>query len=125
MTNAKIADMIIPNMSDYWKKSTVTEADRKAYYFASWLNGGLESFVSEVDVPMVNDSMVCFESHLVARLGLPPNKFLVAIINLLGCELVHFNSNAIAALCCFTMLCECWPGIARDTSMFWYFYSPT
>jgi hypothetical protein len=77
-----------------------------------------------VDVPTVDGStMVCFEYHLVAGLGLPPNKFLVAIMNFLRCELVHLNPNAIVALSCFTMLCECWLGIALDTSLFWYFYS--
>jgi hypothetical protein len=42
----------------------------------------------------------------------------------LGCELVYFNLNTIAALSCFAMLCECWLGIASDTSLFWYFYAP-
>jgi hypothetical protein len=41
----------------------------------------------------------------------------------LGCELVHFNPNAITALSYFTMLYECWLGIAPDTNLFWYFYS--
>jgi hypothetical protein len=41
----------------------------------------------------------------------------------LSYELVHFNPNAIATLSCFSMLCECWLGIARDISLFWYFYS--
>jgi hypothetical protein len=67
--------------------------------------------------------VVCFESHLVTGLGLLPGKFLVAIMNLFDCELVHFNLNAIAALNCFTKLCECWMGIAPDSSSFWYFYS--
>jgi hypothetical protein len=86
----------------------------------------LKSSVSEVDVPTVDGSIVVyFESHLVIGLGLPPSKFLVAIMNFLGCEMVQFNPNAIAALSYFTMLCECWLGIAPDTSLFWYFYSPT
>jgi hypothetical protein len=68
--------------------------------------------------------VVCFESHLIAGLSLPPSKFLVAIMNFLGCELVHFNPNAITALSCFSMLCECWLEIPTDTSLFWYFYSP-
>jgi hypothetical protein len=102
----------------------ITEADHQAYHSAGWLTGGLESLVSEVDVPIVDGStVVYFECHLVAGLGLPPSKFLVTIMNFLGCELVHFNLNAITALSCFTMLCECWLGIAPDTSLFWYFYS--
>jgi hypothetical protein len=35
--------------------------------------------------------MVCFESHQIAGLGLTPSKILVAIMNFLGCELVHLN----------------------------------
>jgi hypothetical protein len=74
---------------------------------------------------MVDGStMVCFESHLVAGLGLPPSKFLVAIMNFLRCKLVHLNPNTITTLSCFTMLCEWWLGITSDTSLFWYFYSP-
>jgi hypothetical protein len=61
---------------------------------------------------------------LIAGLGLPLSKFLFAIMNFLGCELVHFNPNAIATLSCFAMPCECWLEIAPDTSLFWYFYSP-
>jgi hypothetical protein len=42
--------------------------------------------------------VVCFEPHLVAGLGLPPSKFLVAVMSHLGYELVHFNLNTITAL---------------------------
>jgi hypothetical protein len=111
------------NMADV-KKSTITKDDCLAYHATGWLGGGLESLVPKVDIPTVDGStMVCFESQLVAGLGLPPSKFLVAIMNFLGCELVHLNPNTIATLSCFTMLCECWIGIAPDTSLFWYFYS--
>jgi hypothetical protein len=34
-TAAKIADKTVPDMSDYWKKSTITEADHQAYHSAS------------------------------------------------------------------------------------------
>jgi hypothetical protein len=117
----KMADNKVPNMADYWKKSTITEVDRQAYHDFSWLTSNLMSIVPEVDVPI---TVVCFESHLIAGLSLPPSKFLVAIMNFLGYELVHFNPNAITALRCFSMLCECWLEIAIDTSLFWYFYSP-
>jgi hypothetical protein len=69
--------------------------------------------------------MLCFESHLIAGLGLRPSKFLVSIMNFLGCSLIHFNPNALAALSSFTMLCECWLRIPSDSSLFWYYYSPT
>jgi hypothetical protein len=104
----KMANKDTPMLSDYWKKSTVTEADRSAYHTTGWVGGALESFSPEVDIPTVdNSTVVYFESHLIARLGLPPSKSLVSIMNFLRCELVHLNPNAIAALCCFTMLCEC------------------
>jgi hypothetical protein len=75
--------------------------------------------IPEVDAPTTHGSTVmCFESHLIAGLGLPHSKLLVAILNYLGCELVHFNPNAITALSYFSLLCECWLGIAPDTSLF-------
>jgi hypothetical protein len=104
---------------------TVTKVDRHAYHSFGWLNGGLESTVPTVEYPTVdNNIVVCFESHLVVGLGLQPSKFLVVVMSHLGCELVHFNQNAIATLSCFMMLCECWLGIASDTCIFWYIYSP-
>jgi hypothetical protein len=108
MAAAKMADNTTPEMVDYWKKKMVTEANRKAYHSFGWVNGGLESSVHIVEYPIVDGTtMVCFESHRVAGLGLPPSKFLVAMMCHLWCELVHFNPNTIAALSCFTMLCEC------------------
>jgi hypothetical protein len=108
----KMADNKVPEMSDYWKKSTIIEADRQAYHDFGWLTGDLISTVPEVDFPTTHGSIVvCFESHLIAGLGLSPSKFLVSIMNFLSYELVHFNPNAIATLSCFSMLCECWLGI--------------
>jgi hypothetical protein len=59
----------------------------------------------------------------LCELGLPLSKFLVSILNYVGCELAHLHSNAISALSSFTMLHKCWLGIPSDTSLFWYFYS--
>jgi hypothetical protein len=104
----KMADNKVPEMSNYWKKSAITEADHQANHDFGWLSGNLMSTVPEVDFPTTHGSIVvCFESHLITGLGLPPSKFLVAIMNLLGCELVQFKPNAITALSCFSMLCEC------------------
>jgi hypothetical protein len=115
----KMMEKTTPEMVDYWKKMMVTEADRHAYHSFGWLNGGLESTVRTVEYPTVDGTIVvCFESHLIAGLGLPPSKFLVAVMSQLGCELVHFNLNAITVLSCFTMLCECWLGIVPDISLF-------
>jgi hypothetical protein len=101
----------------------ITEANRNAYLATGWLLGEAVSSISDLEFPTVDTTtIVCFESHLIARLGLPPSKFLVSILNFLKCELIHLNLNTIIALSCFTMLCECWLGISPDTSLFWYFY---
>jgi hypothetical protein len=98
----------IPELADFFKKTSVTEDDRRAYHDRGWLTGNLVSFIPEVDVPTVEDSTIlCFESQLAAGLGLPPSKFLSSIMNYLGCLLVHLNANAISALSSFVMLCEC------------------
>jgi hypothetical protein len=105
---AKMADEEIPELTDFFKKTTVTEDDCKAYHNHGWLPGNLLSFILEIDVPTVEGSTVlCFESQLVARLGLPPSKFLFSIMNYLGCSLVHLNPNTIFTLSSFVMLCEC------------------
>jgi hypothetical protein len=106
---------------DFFKKMTVTEDDRRAYHDRGWLTSNLISFVPEVDVPTVEGSTIlCFESQLVAGIGLHPSKILSSIMNYLKCSLVHLNTNAILPLSSFVMLCECWLGIPSDTSLFWY-----
>jgi hypothetical protein len=115
----------IPELTDFFKKTTVIEDDRRAYHDRGWLTGNLVSFIPKVDVPTVEGStIICFESQLAAWVGLPPSKFLSSIMNYLGYSLVHLNSNTISALSSFVMLCECWLGIPSDTSLFWYYYSP-
>jgi hypothetical protein len=65
----KMATKTTPMLFDYWKKSTVTEADRSAYHITGWLAGGLESFIPEVDVSMIDNSIV-FVLNLISLLGL-------------------------------------------------------
>jgi hypothetical protein len=114
----------IPELTDFFKKTTMTEDDCRAYHDREWLTGNLVSFIPEVNVPIVEGStIIYFESQLVAGVGLPPRKFLSSIMNYLGCSLVHLNSNAVSTLSNFIMLCECWLGIPPDTSLFWYYYS--
>jgi hypothetical protein len=115
----------IPELTDFFKKMTVTKDNRRAYHDHRWLTSNLVSFIPEVHVPTVEGStIIYFESQLDAGIGLPPSKFLSSIMNYLGCSLVHLNSNTISALSSFIMLCECWLGIPLDTSLFWYYYSP-
>jgi hypothetical protein len=114
----------IPELTNFFKKTNVSEEELQTYHSHGWLTGNVLSSIPEVDVPTVHGSSVlCFESNLLAGLGLPPSKFMAAIMNYLGCSLVHFNSNVIATLSSFVMLCECWLGIPPDSSMFWYYYS--
>jgi hypothetical protein len=121
----KMDDGEIPELTDFFKKTIVTEAERKAYHDLGWLSGNLIYFIREVDVPTIEGSTIlCFECQLAAGLGLPPSKFLPSILSYLGCSLVHLNTNTVSALSSFAMLCECWLGIPPDTSFFWYYYFP-
>jgi hypothetical protein len=116
----------IPELSDFFKKTSVTVGERQTYHKRGWLTGNVISSVPEVDVPTIEGSTtICFESHLIAGLELLPSKFLVTIMGYLNYELIHFNPNDISALSTFVMLYECWLGIEPDTSLFWYYYSPT
>jgi hypothetical protein len=121
----KMVEEKIPELTDFFKKTTVTEDNRRAYHDREWLTDNLISFILEVDVPTIDGSIIlCFESQLAAGLGLPPSKFLSSIMNYLECSLVHLNTNVVSALSSFIMLCECWLGIPPDTNLFWYYYSP-
>jgi hypothetical protein len=116
----------ILELSDFFKKTSVTNDERQAYHEHGWLTGNVISSIPEIDVSTIEGStVICFESHLITGLGLPFSKFLVTIMGYLNCELFHFNPNAISVLSTFVMLCECWLGIASDTSLFWYYYSPS
>jgi hypothetical protein len=121
----KMVEGEIPELTDFFKKMTVIEDNRRVYHDHGWLTVNLVSLIPEVDVPTVEGSTIlCFESQLAAGVGLPPSKFLSSIMNYLGCSLVHLNANAIFALSSCVMLCECWLEIPPDTNLFWYYYSP-
>jgi hypothetical protein len=50
-------------LTDFFKKTTVTEDDCRVYHNHGWLTGNLISFIPEVDVPTVEGSTIlCFES---------------------------------------------------------------
>jgi hypothetical protein len=98
----------IPELTDFFKKISLSEEELQCYPHLGWLTGNILSSVPEVDVLTIHDSSVlCFESHLLVGLGLLPSKFLAAIMNYLGCSVVYFNANAITTLSIFVMLCEC------------------
>jgi hypothetical protein len=104
---AKMAEGEISELTDFFKKTTVTKDESRAYHDRGWLTVNLVSFIPEVDVPTVeNFIIIYFESQLAAGLGLPPSKFLSSIMNYLGCSLVHLNPNVVSALSSFVMLCE-------------------
>jgi hypothetical protein len=101
----KMVEGEIPELTDFFKKTTVTEDDRQAYHDHGWLTGNLVSFIPEVDVPTVEGyTILCFKFQLATGLGLPPSKFLSSIMNYLECSLVHLNTNAVSALSSFIML---------------------
>jgi hypothetical protein len=113
----------IPNMYEYWKVPTVTDKDIANFHDVGWLLGVFLCTPTTLDFPTINRThIVYFESHLMCGLGLPPSKFLVSVLNYLGCKLVHLHLNTFAVLNCFSMLCECWICIPPDTTLFWYFY---
>jgi hypothetical protein len=104
-----MAEGKIPELTDFFKKTTVIEDDRRAYNDREWLTGNLVSFILEVDVLTVEGSIILrFQSQLIAELGLPPSKFLSSIMKYLRCSLVHLDVNVVTALSSFIMLCECW-----------------
>jgi hypothetical protein len=79
-----MAEGEISELIDFFKKTTVTKDDHRAYHDCGWLTGNLVSFIPEVDVPIVEGSIIlCFKSQLTAGLGLPPSKFLSSIMNYL------------------------------------------
>jgi hypothetical protein len=78
----KMADKKVPAMSDFFKKTSVTDAERQSYHDFGWLASNLISTILEVDVPTVSGfTILCFESYLIAGMGLLPSKFLAAIMN--------------------------------------------
>jgi hypothetical protein len=69
----------IPELTDFFKKMTVTEDDHRAYHDRGWLTDNLVSFIPEVDVPTVEGSTIlCFESQLAVGIGLPANSCLAS-----------------------------------------------
>jgi hypothetical protein len=80
----KMADREIPELTDFFKKTTVTKDDHRAYHDRGWLADNLVSFILEVDVSTVESFIILyFESQLTAGLGLPSSKFLSSIMNYL------------------------------------------
>jgi hypothetical protein len=73
IASIKIVHKLTPDMPNYWKKSIVSEADHQAHHDFGWLMDNLVSMVPEVDIPTTHDSTVVhFDSHLIAGIGLPP-----------------------------------------------------
>jgi hypothetical protein len=57
----------IPELTDFFKKTTMTEANHRAYHDRGWLTGNLVSFIPQVDVPIIEGStIISFKSQLAA-----------------------------------------------------------
>jgi hypothetical protein len=67
----KMADGKTPELTDFFKKMTLTKDDRRAYHERGWLTRNLVSFIPEAEAPTVEGSTIlCFESQLTAGLRL-------------------------------------------------------
>jgi hypothetical protein len=54
----------IPELTDFFKKTNVSEEELQTYHRRGWLTGNALSYITEVDVPTIHDlSVLCFESH--------------------------------------------------------------
>jgi hypothetical protein len=97
LSSLTIADQVIvenkvPNLYEYWKSPTVKEEDLSKFHEARWLPDDLVCSPTSLDFLIIDRTIiVCFESYLMCGLGLPPSKFLVAILGYLGCELIYYN----------------------------------
>jgi hypothetical protein len=74
----------IPELSDFFKKTSVTDEEHHAYHNRGCLLGNVISTIPECIPTVEGSTIVCFEPHLVAGLGLPPSKFLVTIMGYLN-----------------------------------------
>jgi hypothetical protein len=109
----------VPKLFEYWKVPMTSKKDLAAYHATGCHPCVMLSSTTDLDFPTIDKTIiVCFESHPMCGLDLPPSKFLISILNYLGHELIHLNPNAIAVLSCINMLCECWLGIPPNTNLF-------
>jgi hypothetical protein len=77
----------------------MTDKNISAYHITGWLLGVMLCSTTSLDFPTIDrTNIVCFELHLMCGLVLPLSKFLVSILNYIGCELVHLHPNAISVL---------------------------
>jgi hypothetical protein len=89
----------IPELTDFFKGTTISEQQLQAFHNRGWLTANVISTIPEVDVPTVYGlTILCFMSYLLVRLGLLPSKFFATTMNYLDCSLVHFNANVLAVL---------------------------
>jgi hypothetical protein len=59
-----IAKGEIPELSDFFKKPSITDDEHQAYHERGWLTGNIISSIPEVDTPTIEGStVVYFESH--------------------------------------------------------------
>jgi hypothetical protein len=77
----------IPELSDFFKKTYVTDEECQTYHNRGCLPGNVISSIPKVDIPTTEGStIVYFEPHLVAGLGHPPSKILATIMSYLNSE---------------------------------------
>jgi hypothetical protein len=78
-SSSTMADQVItknkePNLYEYWKSLTVKEADIHKFHEFGWLPGDLVCSPTTLDFITIDQThIICFESHLICGLGLPPS----------------------------------------------------
>jgi hypothetical protein len=53
----------IPKLTNFFKKTTMTEDNHRTYHDRGWLTGNLVSFIPEVDVPTLEGSTIISILH--------------------------------------------------------------
>jgi hypothetical protein len=67
----------VPKLYEYWKAPMIMEKDLSSYHATGWRLGGKICSITDLDFPTVDrTNIVCFESHLMCGLGVPPRIFL-------------------------------------------------
>jgi hypothetical protein len=65
----------------------VKEDDINKFHEVKWLPDDLVCYPTSLDFrTMDHTHIMCFESHPICGLVLPPSKFLIAILGYLGCD---------------------------------------
>jgi hypothetical protein len=73
---APMAKGEIPELTDFFKETTISKEELQAYHSHGWLTGNVLSSIPEVDIPtVVGSTVLCFESHVLSGYCFHPVRF--------------------------------------------------